>query len=160
MNRRLHYKGNTLDQSFKESSENASDSFDITGSTATLDQNCTSYDQNANRYKTFSESDLTLDKSLDASRDLSYDTLDRSAEGRLAFTESEATLVVDDDAGGDGQDGVEEYEGYSDSEVSLAFTNSSLAFTISDVDLVSGWLDGKTPLALTSGRSRQVGQNF
>ncbi|XP_012941783.1 sodium- and chloride-dependent glycine transporter 1, partial [Aplysia californica] len=34
---------------------------------------------------------------------------------------------------------------YSESEVSIAFTNSSLAYTISDTDLVSGWLQGKSP---------------
>ncbi|XP_059169664.1 sodium-dependent proline transporter-like [Physella acuta] len=36
-------------------------------------------------------------------------------------------------------------EDESDSDVSLAFTNSSLAYTISESELVSDWLNGKTP---------------
>jgi len=41
----------------------------------------------------------------------------------------------------------------SESEASIAFTNASLAYTISDVDLVAGWLQGKSPHGTTHSRS-------
>ncbi|GFS19317.1 transporter [Elysia marginata] len=160
MNGHFNYRGNNrnvFDESFSRNSENADESFTITGSRATLDRSDASLSKHATGYQTFSESNVTLDRhSHDASRDLSGDCLDRrSAEFDLAFTESEATLEDGEGGGIEGDDVEEELED-SESEVSLAFTNSSLAYTVSEVELVSGWLEGKTPLAIASGHSRQT----
>ncbi|RUS89737.1 hypothetical protein EGW08_002555 [Elysia chlorotica] len=104
---------------------------------------------------------FSRDFSHDASMDLSHEPLDQSAEGYLAGTESQSTLhgVDNDDGDGGEEEEGDEEEGemvYSASEVSLAFTNSSLAYTVSEVELVTGWLEGKTPLGLASGRNRQA----
>ena len=179
---------NGLTRSPLGSSQNGKSSLDLDGSRATLDRSDTSLLKPPKGYNTFSDSELTLDRSHDVSmdlshdvsrdlshdvsrdlshdmsrdlshdfsRDLSYEHLDRSAESHVAGTESEATLVADaDDA-----DDVEGELVYSASEQSLAFTNSSLAYTVSEVELVTGWLEGKTPLGLASSRSTQVRERW
>ncbi|GFO44117.1 eukaryotic translation initiation factor 3 subunit f [Plakobranchus ocellatus] len=122
-----------------------------TGSRASLHRSDGSLDRDAKDYATQLRSNTKLQRT-DDSRDFSDLELDRSADKYL----SDATL----EDGGDGEEGREhgeerEEEEYTESEASLAFTNSSLAYTVSEVELVSGWLEGKSPLALASSRVKQ-----